>query len=303
MKIPTLAFSLMVSIVLAVPSPNVVLILTDDLGWQDVECYDIDEPTPFETPNIDRLAEMGIKFTNGYSPAPTCAPTRCAILAGKFPARMQKTHVVGGCPPVAYSATSVGVDPWYSGRMRAEEVTIAEALAGNGYRSGAVGKWHCAITHHGFPGAKDQGFDYATMNIGETKRMTDRSSGFATAAEGDPYRLDAQGYPYHQNTEDALTFLQQQSAEGSAPFFLYFATWLVHTPIHTRSEALLRKYCDKMGVEFPSSPEAWTRTPGQANPYYAAMVETLDYHVGRIIDYLEQTDDPRNPGQKLIETT
>ena len=78
--------------------PNVVLILTDDLGWQDVKCYDIDEPSPMETPNLDRLAERGVKFWQAYSPAPTCAPSRCAIMSGNHPARAQKTHVLGGAP-------------------------------------------------------------------------------------------------------------------------------------------------------------------------------------------------------------
>ena len=79
--------------------PNILLILTDDLGWQDVKCYDIDEPSPMETPYIDALAEKGVKFWQTYSPAPTCAPTRCAILSGIYPARAQKTHVVGSAPP------------------------------------------------------------------------------------------------------------------------------------------------------------------------------------------------------------
>ncbi len=79
--------------------PNIVLILTDDLGWQDVKCYDIDEPSPMETPNIDSLAKRGVKFWQAYSPAPTCAPSRCAIMSGNHPARAQKTHVVGGAPP------------------------------------------------------------------------------------------------------------------------------------------------------------------------------------------------------------
>ena len=71
--------------------PNVVLILTDDLGWQDVGCYDIDKPCPYDTPNINRLATQGVQFFQGYSPAPTCSPSRVAILSGKHPARSQKT--------------------------------------------------------------------------------------------------------------------------------------------------------------------------------------------------------------------
>ena len=70
--------------------PNVVLILTDDLGWQDVKCYDIDAPSPMETPHIDALAKQGVLFWQGYSPAPTCAPSRCAIMSGVHPARAQK---------------------------------------------------------------------------------------------------------------------------------------------------------------------------------------------------------------------
>ena len=94
--------------------PNVVLILTDDLGWQDVKCYDIDEPSPMETPNIDSLAERGVKFWQAYSPAPTCAPSRCAIMSGNHPARAQKTHVVGGAPPTPnHKFGWTMIAPWY----------------------------------------------------------------------------------------------------------------------------------------------------------------------------------------------
>ena len=84
--------------------PNVVLILADDLGWQDVTCYDIDEPTPMETPNIDSLAKRGVLF-QGYSPAPTCAPTRVSIMSGRHPAVLQKTHVCGH-PPTPYNKSA-----------------------------------------------------------------------------------------------------------------------------------------------------------------------------------------------------
>ncbi|MBQ0721846.1 MAG: sulfatase-like hydrolase/transferase, partial [Gammaproteobacteria bacterium] len=82
--------------------PNVVLLLADDLGWQDVKCYDIDEPCLFETPNIDHLAEEGVKFWQAYSPTPVCSPSRGAILAGKHAARLQRTFVLGGSPPMPY---------------------------------------------------------------------------------------------------------------------------------------------------------------------------------------------------------
>ena len=281
--------------------PNVVIILADDLGWQDVSCYDIDEPTPMETPNIDALAKRGVLFRQGYSPAPTCAPTRIAIMTGKHPAVTQKTHVVGGNPPTPYNKTAHPLmDPWYSGRMKLSEVTIAEALKGNGYKTGHTGKWHMAIDHNAFPQPEDQGFDYTRRDLGESRAMKPhRLTGFATKAKNDPYRLDASGFPKDQMTLDAIDFIQQSKAE---PFFLYYAAWLVHTPIHSRSKALLEKYCQKLGVDFPTDPNGW-KLKGQKNPYYCAMVEMFDHYVGQIIAYLAETDDPRWKGHKLIENT
>ena len=279
--------------------PNVVLILTDDLGWQDVGCYDVDEPCPYDTPHIDQLAKEGVQFLQGYSPAPTCAPTRVAILSGKHPARSQKTHVVGGAPPTPYSKRSPVISPWYSGRLKTSETTLAEALQGNGYATGCVGKWHCAISHHAFPQPKDQGFTFSRMNLGTSKRMKNRLADFATDAADDPFRLDENGFPFDQNTEDALDFMKAHQHE---PFFLYYSTWLVHTPIHSRSEALLRKYCKKMNVPFPTNPDSW-EIEGQKNPYYGAMVESLDYYIGQVLAYLDETDDPRWPGHKLIDNT
>ena len=280
--------------------PNVLLILTDDLGWQDVKCYDIDEPSPMETPNIDSLAKQGVKFWQAYAPAPTCAPSRCAIMSGNHPARAQKTHVVGGAPPTPnhkYGWTMMA--PWYSGRMPANEKTIARVLKTNGYVTGHSGKWHMAIDHHAFPQPEDQGFDWTRSSRGARSGMPNRVEGFASSQAKDPFRLDENGYPYHQTSEDALTFLRENHDK---PFFLYYATWLVHTPIHTRSEKLLEKYCKKLGVERPADNQGWTMK-GQTNPFYCAMVEELDYHMGKIFEYLKTTNDPRWPGHKLIENT
>jgi uncharacterized sulfatase len=129
--------------------------------------------------------------------------------------------------------------------------------------------------------------------------MPSRVSGFASNQKNDPFRLDENGYPYHQTSEDALTFLRENHQK---PFFLYYATWLVHTPIHTRSEKLLEKYCKKLGVKRPEGDEGWMMK-GQTNPFYCAMVEELDYYMGKVFQYLKNTDDPRWPGHKLIENT
>lgn len=282
------------------PKPNVVLILTDDLGWQDVKSYDIDEPSPYETPNIDALAKKGVLFWQAYSPAPTCAPSRCAIMSGNHPARAQKTHVVGGAPPVPYRKNARMMDPWYSGRMPENELTLARVLQQNGYTTGHAGKWHMAINHHSYPQPEDQGFDYTRADRGVTKPQSPhRLTDFATQNAEDPYRLDEEGFPFHQNNEDALNFLKTHKQD---PFFLYYATWLVHAPIHTRSRALLEKYCKKLGIDFPTDPGAWKKE-GQTNPYYCAMVEMMDHYVGEVFTYLETTEDPRWPGHMLHENT
>lgn len=281
--------------------PNFVLILTDDLGWQDVKCYDVDEPSPVETPNLDGLAKSGVMFWQGYSPAPTCAPSRCAIMSGVHPARAQKTHVVGGGPPTAYGKTQHRLmPPWYSGRMPADELTLPKLLRKHGYVTGHSGKWHMAIDHNAFPQPEDQGFDYSRSDRGTSKpAKPDRLSGFDTPTSPMPHRLGKDGFPFDQTTEDALQFLREQNEK---PFFLYYATWLVHTPIHTRSKALLEKYCKKLGVDMPTDPKKWEHE-GQMNPFYCAMVEQLDHYVGQLVDYLASTDDPRWPGHKLSENT
>lgn len=281
--------------------PNVLFILTDDLGWQDVKCYDIDEPSPYETPNIDRLATQGVMFTQAYSPAPTSSPSRGAIMSGRHPARLQRTHVVGGSPilPNNENASRL-MSPWYSGRLDVSEVIIPEMIKKRGYYSGHIGKWHMAIDHTAFPQPLDQGFDFSISDRGVTDPMRpDRLKDFATNNPDDPYRLDENGMPRDRNNENALQFLKDNKDK---PFFLYYATWLVHAPIQTRCKALLEKYCKKMNVPFPQNPKGW-KYEGQRNPYYGAMVEMMDYYVGQIINYLKETEDPRWKGHKLIENT
>ena len=281
--------------------PNVVLMYIDDLGWQDVTCYDIDEPSPYETPNMDALAKRGVLFWEAYSPAPTCSPSRGAVLAGKHPARLQRTHVVGGRPPKARHETRDRmIDPWHKGRLGVEETTIAEALKANGYRTGHSGKWHIAIDHFAYPQPADHGFDVTYKGRGANTGMKPhRLTGFATDKPDDPYRLDEDGFPKDSVTHNAITFMTESKSQ---PFFLYYATWLVHYPIITRSKALLEKYCTKLGVDFPTDPKGWP-LDGQRNPYYCAMVEMVDHYCGQLVEYLEETDDPRWPGHKLIENT
>ncbi len=286
----------------AKPAPNIVLILADDLGWQDVRCYDIDKPCPMETPNIDALAKRGVLFWHAYSPAPSCTPSRCAIMSGNHPARAQITHVSGGNVPGANENQRL-ITPWFSGRMPVNEQTIARTLRENGYVTGHAGKWHMSHGHFSFPGPLDQGFDFTTHEgtdaRGVQRGMQNRLEGFATDKAGDPYRLDAKGFPTDTVTEGALKFMETNKDK---PFFLYYASWLVHAPIQSRSKTILDKYCKKLGVN-AANPNERSSKEGQKNPFYSAMVETYDHYVGQLVDYLDTTDDPRNPGHMLIDNT
>ena len=281
--------------------PNIVLILTDDLGWQDVKCYDIDEPSPMETPTLDALAKKGVLFWQAYSPAPVCAPSRAAILSGLHPARGEMTAVTGGSPPHPANPNAPSISPFYSARMPTERYTLAEAMKAEGYVTAHSGKWHISKNHYDYPTPYYHGFDQSTHHRGVQSSMKpDRLTGFATTDPMDPYRLDANGFPFDVPQDAALTFIKENRAK---PFFLYYATWLVHTPIVMRSEALLRKYEKKLGVTLTDEHKKIWKQPGQSNPFYCAMVEQLDYYLGQVFDALENTDDPRWPGHKLVENT
>ena len=279
--------------------PNVLLILTDDLGWQDVKCYDVDEPSPFETPNIDKLAKEGVLFWQAYSPAPTCSPTRGAILSGKHPVRLERTNVRGGHPPLPFNNKSELISPWMRGALDSSEITIAESLKSNGYKTGHTGKWHVGIARTDQPLPTEQGFDFSKHGFGAHKRVKDRTKEFSTTDTSEPYYLDDKGFPFDDITQDGLDFMKENKEN---PFFLFYASRLVHTPIQTRSEVLLKKYYKKLGLQYPKKQDVWDEA-GQKNAYYAAMIEMIDHYTGLLIKYLEETEDPRWPGHMLIENT
>ncbi|MDF7808118.1 sulfatase [Pontiellaceae bacterium B12219] len=288
--------------------PNFVILLADDLGWQDVGCYDVDGNAVYETPYMDQLAASGVRFMQGYSPTPVCGPSRYGILSGRFPA-YGKTHVQGGECPKPYTQSFRMMDPYYTGRMELEEITIAEALKPYGYLSGHSGKWHVAVNHNSFPQPTDQGFDFSKHDLGISKKVSDRLSTFATTDPSDEFQLQdldgaasADGFAFDQTTQDIIDFMDMAVA-SNAPFFSYYAAWYVHSPIQTHTERLLEKYALKMGYSYPLDGNEDLSADAQINPYYGAMVEELDFNMQRIINYLEETDDPRWPGHKLIENT
>lgn len=239
---------------------NVVLILVDDLGWRDFACTG----HPYhETPHIDALAREGMQFTQAYSACPVCSPTRAALLTGKYPARLQLTDWIPGRRqwPAAKLIT-----PSFAQQLPLTEVTIAEILNSQGYRTASIGKWH--LGEEGF-GPEQQGFD---RNIAGT------SKGSPPGYFG-PFDLPRlQGGSKEDLLTDALTseamkFLEEAKSE---PFFLYLPHFTVHTPIQA-PVPLVEKYQKK--IEFMGL---------SGNATYAAMVETLDNSVGRLRQKLQE---------------
>ncbi|MDF1737881.1 MAG: sulfatase [Verrucomicrobiales bacterium] len=284
--------------------PNILIFYVDDLGWQGSQLNDVDKPCNYETPNVLKLAEQGMNFTQGYSAAPTCAPSRAGIITGQHPGKLRYTHVLFDRITTG-KASEEFVDPYLGSHLQLDALTLATALGANGYHTGHVGKWHLGLSSSLF------GFDFSHEERGVHRKTADRTKDFATF--DDPtYPLskekyppfsdkkpDGISYPYDDVTETALKFIEESDDK---PFFLYLAHWMVHWPAMTRNGELLEYYCDKLGQPFPPKPGSMS-IPGQNNPYFASMVSTVDWSLGRVLDYLEKTDDPRNKEKKLIETT
>jgi len=295
---------LFVGLASAATKPNIIIFYVDDLGWQDVQLNDVDKPCPYDTPNIKKLAEAGMNFTQGYSSSPVCAPARAGIITGQHPAKIAMTSVTLGAIRPGRKSEPL-VQPYLPIHLDLNLLTLADALKANGYRTGHSGKWHVGLN------AASYGFDVVNQERGPHRSMGDRTKDFVTADDS-KYPLSKEkyspiskknpegiSYPLDEVTESAIEFMEKNKSE---PFFLNLCHWMVHWPVLTRNGALLEYYCDKLGQPFPPKPGDMT-LPGQQNPYFASMVTTVDWSLGRVVDYLDKTDDPRNPGKKLIDTT
>jgi arylsulfatase A len=239
--------------------PNVVLILADDYGWRDAACYGSDL---YQTPNLDRLARDGVRFTEAYSACTVCSPTRAAIMTGKYPARLHVTDWIPGLPP---ENPKLLVPDWTK-YLPLEETTLAEAFKGAGYATASIGKWHLGGEKY-YP--EEQGFD---LNIAGT-HTPGVASYFA------PYQIPtlpdgpAGEYVTDRLGAEAARWID---ANQDKPFFLYLPHFAVHTPIQAKRE-LIEKYRAK-------------KKPGQVhtNEVYAAMIESMDETVGRIRSKLDE---------------
>jgi arylsulfatase A len=246
--------------------PNIIFILVDDLGFSDVGCYGSDL---HETPNIDKLARQGMRFTDAYAAAPVCSPTRASIMTGKYPARLHMTiwYESSANPPQNRRL----IPPVTQGNMPHEQVTIAEVLKKAGYSTAHVGKWHLGDAAY-YP--ETQGFD---VNIGGTFWGAPTTFFYPY---GGPSRWKEFRYVPHLEfgsegeyltdrlTDEALRIMDRTKDK---PFFLNLCYHTVHTPIEGKPD-LVEYYKKKV-------------KPGMhhQNYEYAAMVRSLDENVGRIL--------------------
>ena len=214
---------------------NVVLILIDDLGWRDLGCYG---SKYYRTPNIDRLASEGMRFTDGYAACHVCSPTRAAILTGKYPARLLLTQWL---PSGRWSRTRHKMrEGRYLSNLPLEEVTIAEALREAGYRTAFLGKWHLGTETYYYP--EHQGFD---LNV--AGRDYGAPGSYFFPFEGS-WRIPTTGKtlfkeaPLPGKQGDYLVDRLAEEAEGfirdcsDEPFFLMLSHYAVHTPLQGKPD-------------------------------------------------------------------
>jgi arylsulfatase A len=254
--------------------PNIVFMLIDDMGYADVGC---NGSTLYETPNVDRLAREGMRFTQGYAACPVCSPTRASILTGKYPARLHLTDWLKGNR--TRPGSPILAAP-YLDQLPLEEVTLAEVLKQQGYATGHVGKWHLGGPKY-YP--EHQGFD---VNVAGTAAGSPPSyfAPYANNGRSLPLPGSRPGeYLTDRLTDEALGFIEDHQRQ---PFFLYFAHYGVHIPIQARPDKL-RKYEAKLKDHPPQ--------PGQQdNPDYAAMVESVDDSLGRVLEGLKRLNLEKN---------
>ncbi|MFC1725157.1 sulfatase [candidate division KSB1 bacterium] len=264
--------------------PNFIIINVDDLGWTDLSSFGSEY---YETPNIDRLAAQGMKFTNAYAACAVCSPTRAAIMTGRYPARIGVTDWIHHLDAEAITAVSTRKNPveYVGGKrrkllcppnnyfMELDEVTIAEVLKDAGYTSCHVGKWHLG---HFFWFPDKQGFDYnyGGTEIGQPPTYFDpyflnkNRPSISTL----PPRLEGE-YLTDRESDEACGFIRKNADKA---FFLNMCHYAVHTPLQGKEE-LVEKYETK-------------EKTNHKNPKYAAMIESVDQAVGRLLDTLDELD-------------
>ena len=244
--------------------PNIIFILADDLGWQDVG---FTGAKFFETPNIDKLASQGMRFTAAYSGGPNCAPTRACLMSGTYAPRHQ-IYTPGGkskgntkymrllVPARGLKgqlAAKAAAQFRITNSLDSKFVCIPEVLKKAGYASARLGKWHL--------GTDTQGFDVSSSN--GTGGPGGRFYGNVNVAE--------------KLTDRAVKFIEEKK---DGPFFLYVAHWDVHSPHRARKD-VVQRYADKLKKIPPDKRRNF-------KPVYAGMIEAVDKSVGRIVARVDE---------------
>jgi arylsulfatase A-like enzyme len=260
--------------------PNIILILADDLGARDLGCYGSNF---YETPNIDALAARGMQFTSAYSACPVCSPTRGAIMTGRSPARTGLTGHINPTGRHRYPPDGPIIPPDDFNFLPLEEETIAEALVPLGYNTLFVGKWHLGgdekywPEHQGFQstvglmpgGRKDAPLHHYTYHypyFDRTRSPDFEIPGMEGGSSGE--------YLTDRLTEETVQWLTTYKSEH--PFFIYLSHYAVHSP-YEGQDHLVEKYQAKLETD-----------SSQFSPDYAAMIESLDSSVGRIVETLHR---------------
>ena len=242
--------------------PNIVFILIVDLGYTDLSSYG----NPYhKTPRIDEIGREGIRFTQSYAASPVCSPSRAAILTGKHPARLHLTNFLVG---LRTDSLSPVLPAPYKHYLSSSETTLAEILAQNGYMTGIVGKWHLGSGDSLAP--RQQGFHYDRIIH---KNGLDYYHYSITSAGKQVFEDQGTDYLTDKLTDYGVEFIETHKDK---PFFLYLSYSAPHVFIVPKSEKLRPYFL------------SYNQFEGKFNPYYAAMLESLDEGVGRILDKLAE---------------
>jgi arylsulfatase A-like enzyme len=265
-------------------NPNIIFILIDDMGWTDLGCYG---SSFYETPNLDALAQQGMRFTDAYASCPVCSPTRASVMTGKYPATVQITNYIPGM------AKGKLLSSPYLFYLPLEEKTIASALRDGGYRTWHLGKWHLGDEPY-WP--RSHGFD---VNVGGWSAGHPRSY---FSPYSNPRLSDGPDGEYLTDrlTDEAVRLIRDND---DTPFFMNLWYYQVHTPIQGKP-AYVEKYRQKAamlgldckdpmeeGETFPcdhKKEKRVIRRRFQSDPGYAAMVQSVDEGAGRIMRALEE---------------
>jgi arylsulfatase A-like enzyme len=240
--------------------PNIVFILADDLGATDLGCTG---SRFYETPNLDRLAAQGLRFTTAYSACTVCSPTRASLLTGKSPARLHLTDWIAGH---ARPKAKLRVPAWTQ-HLGPEQLTIAKALKQMGYATASMGKWHLGGEEFR-PGV--HGFD-VNLAGGHQGQPPSYFSPYRLPTLPDGPRGE---YLTDRLTDEAVKFIREPR---NGPFFLYLPHFAVHTPLQAKQD-LVEAFKGKVDAASP-----------QKNVVYAAMLRSLDESVGRVVKALEES--------------